>query len=74
MRPSDKAWLTLAAGVTVWDALCPRGEMLSEASSRYAKARPLLWNVTIIYVAGHLMHVWPQRCDPLSTLARSFGR
>lgn len=74
LRPADRAWLTLAAGVLVWDAVCPRGEMLSEASSRYTKAQPLLWCSTIVYVAGHLMHIWPQRCDPLAQLADLAGR
>jgi hypothetical protein len=74
MRPADRAWLALAGGVIAWDAACPRGEMLSEASSRYTRARPVLWPAVVVYVAGHLVHVWPMRCDPLSVLARSFGR
>ena len=73
MRPSDRAWLVLGAGVVAWDALCPADEMLSEASARYTRARPLLWYPTVIYIAGHLVHVWGRR-DPLSALARSFGR
>jgi hypothetical protein len=74
VRPADRAWLALAAGVVAWDVGCPRGELLSEASARYTKARPVLWPIVVAYVAGHLVHVWPTRCDPLSVLARSFGR
>lgn len=74
MRASDKAWLTLAAGVVVWDVACPRGEMLSEASARYATARPVLSRAVIGYVAIHLMHLLPPRCDPLSLLAAAVGR
>lgn len=72
MRPADKAWLTIVAGVVAWDLLAD--EMLSQASRRYRVARPVLWPVTIIYIAGHLIHVWPERYDPLSQLARVFGR
>ncbi|OIN79786.1 DUF7427 family protein [Mycobacterium malmoense] len=74
MRPSDKAWLALAAGVLAWDAVCPRGEMLSEASARYMGARPILTGAIIIYTAGHLMHVWPRRGDLFTMSATLFGR
>lgn len=74
LRPSDRAWITLAAGVLAWDALCPRGEMLSEASARYSDAHRAVWCTTIVYVGGHLMHVWPERYDPLSRLAAALGR
>ncbi|ORV92822.1 hypothetical protein AWC11_07425 [Mycobacterium interjectum] len=74
MRPSDRAWLTLAAGVLAWDTLCPRGEMLSEASARYTAAHRVLWPAAIIYTAGHLMHAWPARIDLFTLLARWVGR
>jgi hypothetical protein len=74
MRPGDRAWLTLAAGVLAWDVLCPHGEMLSEASARYAKTKPILSRVVIGYTAGHLMHVWPERVDLFTRSAKAFGR
>lgn len=74
LRPSDKAWIVLGAGVLVWDVCCPRGEMLSEASARYTAGRPVLSRLLIGYVAVHLMHVVPQRWDPLSRLAEIVGR
>lgn len=61
MRPSDWAWLTLAVGVLAWDACCPPGEMLSEASVRYLRAHPIIWPVIVGYTAGHLLRVWPER-------------
>jgi hypothetical protein len=73
MRPADRAWIVLATGVIAYEALCPRGELLSEASARYTKAT-VAWPLVVIYVAGHLVHIWPTRCDPLSVLARSLGR
>lgn len=74
LRPGDKAWLALAAGVLAWDWMCPRGEMLSEASARYKAARPVLWPAAIVYTAGHLWHVWPEEYDLFTRAARLFGR
>lgn len=74
MRPSDRAWLTLAAGVLAWDVLCPPDEMLSEASARYTAAHRILWPAVIVYTAGHLMHVWPARFDLFALAARLAGR
>lgn len=74
MRPSDKAWLTLAAGVVAWDVLCPRDEMLSEASARYRAAQPVVWPLVICYTAGHLMHIWPREADLFTRIAEAFGR
>jgi hypothetical protein len=70
LRPADRAWLALAASVIAYEVACPRGELLSEASARYAKARPVLWHSTIVYTAGHLMHVWPAKFDLFTVLAR----
>lgn len=74
MQPGDRAWLVVPLYVALWDALCQRGQMLSERSLEYRKAHPVLWCGLVVYVAGHLMHVWPVRCDPLTRLALSFGR
>jgi hypothetical protein len=74
MRPADRAWLVLGAGVIAWDALCPKGDLLSDASERYTAAHPVLWRGAIIYTAGHLMHVWPEKFDLFTLLARRFGR
>lgn len=64
----------MGAGIILWDVVAPKGEMLSDASARYTTTRPLLWHTLVIYIAGHLIHVWPKRCDPLSVLATSLGR
>jgi hypothetical protein len=74
VQPADRAWVALAAGVLAWDVVCPPQQMLSQASARYKAAHPIAWQATIVYVAGHLAHVWPQRYDPLSRLATAFGR
>lgn len=74
MRPSDRAWIALAAGIITWDACCPIGEMLSEASARYTRSHPVVWPLVVGYTAGHLVHVWPERFDLFTRLARLLGR
>ena len=74
MRPSDRAWIALAAGVIAWDAFSPDDEMLSDASRRYTDSHRVLWPLAIGYTAGHLVHVWPERFDLFTQAARLFGR
>jgi hypothetical protein len=74
LRPADKAWLALAAGVLAYDTLARPGEMLSDASRRYATARPVLARVVIAYTAGHLAHVIPERVDLFTLTAKALGR
>jgi len=74
MRPADRAWLGIAAGVTVYEvAACLRDwELLSGAVDRYrAVNRParLAVDVVIGYFALHLTRAIPERADPLSRLA-----
>lgn len=65
MRPSDWAWIVLATGVVIWDVVCEPGEMLSEASARYAKNHPLIAYVVIGAVAAHLSGSSPRWADPI---------
>ena len=70
MSPADRAWLTLAAGITAWDLTCPPGQTLSAAASRYHRRRPWLTRTAIAYLGLHLLGVIPARVDPLHTLTR----
>lgn len=65
MRPSGKAWVALIVGVVLWDVLCEPGEMMSEASARYAKAHPVMAYLVIGSVAAHLVDRIPKRVDPI---------
>ena len=65
MRPADRAWIALTTGVVIWDVVCEPGEMLSEASARYAKAHPVLAYAVIGSVAAHLANRIPKRFDPI---------
>jgi hypothetical protein len=68
MRPADRAWLTLAAGVLIWDVACPNDEMLSEASRRYAKSHPVAAYGVIASVALHLTSLLPKWVDPIHAI------
>lgn len=74
MRPADRAWVALAVGVAVYEALAPRGELLSQGAARYRERRPVVTHGVIVYVAAHLAGVWPRRVDPLHRLASALGR
>lgn len=73
MKPADRAWLTLAAGVLAYEiaASLRQWELLSEAADRYRRQRPIATHATVLYLAGHLLRRWPQRLDPLHLLARA---
>lgn len=74
MRAGDWAWSAIAAGVIVYEASCPRGELLSEAVDRYRRHRPVVTHLTVGYLALHLLRRWPARADPLSLLADRLRR
>ena len=65
MRPADKAWLTLAAGILAYEIAAPRGELMSEGVDRYLEGRPWLTRAVVAAVAGHLLNLTPHRIDPL---------
>jgi hypothetical protein len=48
--------------------------MMSDASRRYATARPILSRFVIAYTAGHLAHVIPERVDLFTLTAKALGR
>lgn len=77
MRSSDRAWITLGVGVLAWDMVCADGEMLSEASARYAKAHPVIAYAVIGSVAAHLTSAIPKQLDPIhgiGTVVRAWKR
>ncbi|WP_133165002.1 DUF7427 family protein [Mycolicibacter virginiensis] len=68
LRPADRAWLAVAAGVLAWDVACPAGQTLSAGAARYHQQRPWLTRGVVLYLAAHLLGVWPSRGDPLNYL------
>lgn len=76
MRPADKAWLTLAAGVAAYEVLAVDDELLSEAADRYMLAHPWITRAVAYTLAAHLCNQLPDTLDPLHwlfTLKRRWG-
>lgn len=65
LRPSDKAWMVLGAGVLVYDMASPRGETLSEGVDRYRCRWPVRTHLVVVVVAAHLLRKLPVQLDPL---------
>ena len=69
LRPADWAWTVLAAGVLAYELAAKPGELLSEGVDRYRQHHPALTSTVIVYLALHLLRLWPSRFDPLHRLA-----
>jgi hypothetical protein len=65
VRPSDRAWLALGVGVLTYDVACRDGEMLSQASARYAREHPVAAYAVVAAVALHLVDRIPAAVDPI---------
>lgn len=68
-RPADWAWIALAVGVLTYELAARPGELLSEGVDRYRNRHPVLTAGVIVYLALHLLRVWPSRFDPLHRIA-----
>jgi len=74
MKHGDVAWIVLAAGIVIYEAAAPQGELLSEAVDRYRQHHPFLTNGVIAYLSLHLLRQWPRRIDPLHQIAIRVSR
>lgn len=65
-RPATLAWIGLGLGVAAYDALCPRGETLSEGVDRALEHRTGRYLALggIAVTAAHLANYLPERFDP----------
>ena len=69
MKHADIAWLALAAGIVLYEAAAPPGQLLSQAVDRYRAKHPFITNGVILYISLHLLRQWPRRADPLHQIA-----
>lgn len=74
MKHGDAAWITLAVGVFVYEVTAPPNQLLSEAMDRYRHRHPIVSSLAVIYVASHLLRIWPAPIDPLHQIATRIGR
>lgn len=61
LRPSDKAWIALFAGVVIYDLVAPEDEMLSEAADRYLSDHPIITTAAVGITAAHLLNLLDRR-------------
>jgi hypothetical protein len=69
MKHGDAAWAAIGLTVLVYESCAPPGQLLSEAVDRYRGRHPILTNSVILFLAGHLLRIWPRPIDPLHQLA-----
>ena len=74
MRHGTVAWLVLSAAVIAYEAAAKQDELLSEAVDRYRDRHPILTKSVIVFLAGHLLRIWPRPIDPLHQLAVRVNR
>lgn len=71
LRPGDKAWIALGAGVLVYELAALPEELMSEAADRYMLTHPWLVRSAAFIVAAHVANFVPAQCDPLAWLFRA---
>ena len=69
MKHGDAAWAAIGLAVLVYELSAPPGQLLSEAVDKYRDRHPILTNSLILFLAGHLLRIWPRPIDPLHQLA-----
>lgn len=76
MKAADKGWLLIAVGVCVYEmrAATREWELLSEACDRYRRRHPWITDLTICYLAAHLLRAIPGRIDPLHRIPMWLGQ
>lgn len=68
MRPADRAWIALGAGVLAYDVLASPEQTLSEGADRYMLTHPWTTRVVAFAVAGHVCNLLPNRFDAVHLL------
>lgn len=74
LRPADWAWTILAALVLAYELAAKPGELLSEGMYRYKDRHPIVTSTGIVYLALHLLRLWPSTIDPLHRIATGIKR
>lgn len=64
LKPSDYAWLALAVGITVYEAVAGDEELMTHGARRYMAAHPVLWRAVVLSTAAHLLSLLPSWADP----------
>ena len=77
-RPSEVAWAGLVAGITAYEYLAPKGELLTDQAYRNGESEnPIVkWGtrVAIGATALHLLNLLPRKIDPFVYLGKAVLR
>ncbi|MGB0971284.1 MAG: DUF7427 family protein [Mycobacterium sp.] len=68
MRAGDRAWLTLAAGIIVYELSAEDGELLSESADRAMLRHPWIVRGAAFLLAAHVSNTIKPSCDPIHRL------
>lgn len=81
MSPAAKAWIVVGLGVIGYDALCPRGQTMSEGMDRGLAKRPILtlagWALLNLHLLNLSERVYVTKnihLDPISGISALMGR
>lgn len=66
----NKAWLGILGSVAVYEALAPKGELLSESVDRAIEAHPIATRAVIGYTCLHLTNLLPPKLDLFHQLTK----
>jgi hypothetical protein len=68
LRPADRAWIALGAGVVAYDLLAPPDQTLSEGADSYMLSHPWITRAVAGAVASHVCNLVPDRWDAIHLL------
>jgi hypothetical protein len=68
LRPGDKAWIVLGAGVLSYDVLCSDGDTMSEAADAYVLRHPWVTRFVAFSLAAHVCNLAKPELDPIHWL------
>lgn len=68
LDPSDKAWITLGAGVLLYDLMANEGMTLSEGADKYMVHHPWWTRAVGVALAAHVCNMIPNQWDPVHGL------
>jgi hypothetical protein len=77
LRPGDRAWIALGAGVLTYDVLCSDGNTMSETADTYMVHHPWLTRGVAFALAAHVCNLVAPKYDAvhwLFVLSRKWRR
>lgn len=74
-RPSELAWAGLAAGVAIYEACAPEGELMTNQAHRWIESENRIVSAATIGAIGitalHLLDILPPSADPYHWIGKA---